>query len=170
MGRMHVLRGLGVSVVLLLALALTGCATTLRGQVLDAQTGQPIPGAVVLGVWTKGGGLPGLPHTDLVGVREAETDTEGRFELERLVGLFLEESITVYKFGYVGWNNGAIFPSWKLREKAQIPERIPLETFPPEGNHREHMRFVNYAASLFMYEHERNPKFQRAIEREGRMP
>src|SRR3989304_312802 len=47
---------------LLFALAGTGCAGTLKGQVVDAQTGTPIAGAVILGVWMKYVGPPGLEH------------------------------------------------------------------------------------------------------------
>lgn len=91
----------------LLVVLVGGCATLTRigpvtGRVVDAATGQPIAGAVVLGVWTKAGGLPGLPVTKLVDVRETETDGAGRFVLERPDTIVInEESVTVYKFGYV---------------------------------------------------------------------
>jgi hypothetical protein len=167
--RISVLRAFGVITFLVLALAITGCATTLRGQVLDAQTGQPISGAVILGVWTKGGGVPGLAHTDLVGVREAETDGEGRFELEGVSGWLLDEKeITVYKFGFVAWSNQYIFPTFARREETGVPPQIRLERFPPDGNHREHMRFISLGRSAGVHD-ELNPKFQKAIDRELRM-
>jgi len=167
--RISVLRAFGMTTCLVLALAITGCATTLRGQVLDAQTGQPIPGAVVLGVWTKGGGVPGLAHTDLVGVREAETDGEGRFELEGVSGWLLDEKkITVYKFGYVAWSNQFLFPTFNRREETGVPAQVRLEIFPSEGNHREHMRFISLGSAAGVYD-EMNPKFQKAIDRELRM-
>ena len=72
--------------VFLLALLVgTSCARTIQGQVLDAETGKPIAGAVVLGVWTKPRGF-GEHYTELVGVREAETDADGRFVLTSLGG------------------------------------------------------------------------------------
>ena len=167
-----VLRAFGVTTCLVLALAITGCATTLRGQVLDAQTGQPIPGAVILGVWTKGGGVPGLAHTDLVGVREAETDGEGRFELEGVSGWLLDEKkITIYKFGYVAWSNQYIFPTFNRREETGVPPQVRLDPFPPGGNHREHMGFISMATSSslsagdFSY-----VKLRNALDRENKMP
>lgn len=124
---------------MLLVLAGTGCAGTLKGQVVDAQTGNPIAGAVVLGVWMKYVGLPGLEHSQLVGVKETETDAEGRFVLETLRG---EESITVYKFGYVAWNNLFIFPTSARRQNTSVPSKISLEKFPPGESHKRHMDFV----------------------------
>jgi hypothetical protein len=166
--RISVLRAFGVTTFLVLALAITGCATTLRGQVLDAQTGQPISGAVILGVWTKGGGVPGLAHTDLVGVREAETDGEGRFELERLTGLFVEESVTVYKFGYIGWNSEFTFPPLGRRDGTAAPTEARLTPFPPGESHREHMRFIDLAAGAGIASGSW-VKFRDAIRREERM-
>jgi len=124
---------------LLFALAGTGCAGTLKGQVVDAQTGTPIAGAVILGVWMKYVGPPGLEHSQLVGLKETETDAEGRFVLETLSG---EESITVYKFGYVAWNNLFTFPTSARRQGTSVPSKISLEKFPPGESHRRHMDFV----------------------------
>lgn len=164
-----VLRAFGMTICLVFALAITGCATTLRGQVVDAQTGQPISGAVILGVWTKGGGVPGLSHTDLVGVREAETDGEGRFELEGVSGWLLDEKkITVYKFGYVAWSNEILFPSFKNRPERQLPPEIRLERFPAGASHREHMTFINSATSSSLSARSWI-KFQEAIRREELM-
>ncbi len=158
---------LGIFFCLVAALTTLGCAGTIRGQVVDAQTGPPIAGAVVLGVWTKGAGLPGLSHTELVGVRETETGTDGRFELEEVRGWLLDEkSITIYKFGYVAWNNLFIFPSFQRRESARIPGEIRLDDFPLRGDHRKHLDFIDQAGSIFMYGWQDIPKLHRAIERE----
>jgi len=132
----------------LLALAGTGCATTLSGQVVDARTGQPIPGAVVLGVWTKAGGLPGLPHTVRVAVKEAEADAHGRFVLERPAPLSAdEESLTVYKFGYLAWNNLFLFPTYERRVDTSVPAQVRLERFPPGASHSNHIGFISTATA-----------------------
>ncbi len=157
---------LGIFFCLVAALTTLGCAGTIRGQVVDAQTGQPIAGAVVLGVWTKGAGLPGLSHTELVGVREAETGTDGRFELEEVRGWLLDEkSITIYKFGYVAWNNLFIFPSSERRADDHVPPQIRLERFPDGGDHRRHIGFISGATRGGDNSRDA-PKFFQAVQRE----
>ena len=152
---------------LLLALAGTGCAATLKGQVVDAQTGKPIAGAVILGIWTKYVGPPGLESGRLVGVKETEADAEGRFVLETLAG---EESVTVYKFGYVAWNNLFTFPTSARRADTSVPARILLERFPPGQSHQRHMDFVDDARrSATGYGRSSIPKFWDSTRREREM-
>lgn len=150
----------------------TGCAGigNIRSQVLDAQTKQPIAGAVVLGVWTRVAGVPGLTHTELVGVKEVETDARGQFEMDRPVGLGVEESVTVYRFGFVAWNNQEVFPTFKSRKSTGIPNQILLEVFPPGESHQKHLMFIRDAMSSSMHGIERRPEFEKAIDREYRMP
>lgn len=165
--RLH-LRALGVAGLLLSLCVGTGCASTIQGRVLDAETGQPIAGAVVLGVWIGGGGAPGLPHSVLVGVREAETDVDGRFVLENMGRLFVEESITVYQFGYIAWNNIYSFPGFERRKDRSIPPQIRLERFPPSGSHSQHIEFVHLATSS-SHSSGHWVKFRESIARESRM-
>ena len=154
----------------ILLLCGAGCATAgpIQSQVLDAQTGQPVSGAIVLGVWTKRVGL-GEHHTELVGVNEVEVDAQGRFVLPRPRGHYDEERITVYKFGYVAWSNHLLFPSLKRRPEQQVPLTIPLELFPPAESHREHMMFIRSATSSVLFGLSDNPKFYNATYREDRM-
>ncbi len=149
-----------------------GCTRTIRGQVVDAQTGKPIAGAVVLGVWTKIAGLPGLNYHKLVGVREVETDAEGRFVLEAAMRFPGEddEGVTVYKFGYVAWNNLFVFPTSARRKDTSVPAMIGLEPFPPGQSHQRHMFFINSATWSGMYGEQRAPKFFEALKRETRIP
>ena len=172
---MTAVTGLACRVVLAASL-LAGCATgPIRAQVLDAQTRQPIPGAVVLGVWTKVVGW-GLYHHELVGVRETETDTEGKFEVERLPSSGLDgegdgQAITVYKFGYLAWSNIYLFRG-NLREKQKVPREILLERFPPGENHQRHMDFISASTrgGRGLYFRQLIPKFSGAIERERNLP
>jgi hypothetical protein len=135
---------------LLLTLFTTpGCAGSIQGQVLEAETGKPIAGAVVLGVWTKSVGLL-LTHWELLGVREAETDAEGRFVLEQLGRMFVEEQITVYKFGYIAWSRSLTFPGLAWKKDRSMPPEIRLAHFPVGGSHEVHMRFVDLATASAM--------------------
>jgi hypothetical protein len=137
-----------VTIVLLL-LATAGCTFTLRSQVLDARTGEPIPGAIVVGNWTTTAGMPGLTHTEFVGVREAATDAQGRFELERLQQLngLYDEQIIVYKFGYLAWNNNFLGASHYRREDATLPPTVRLEPYLEGLSHHEHYDFVHWTAT-----------------------
>jgi len=80
---------------LLLLGSLAACATAeaweqwgpFRGQFVDAETAQPIPGAVVLVVWWKEVGLF-QSHRQFYDAREAASDAEGRFEVPRLAPPF----------------------------------------------------------------------------------
>jgi hypothetical protein len=115
--------------------------------VLDAETRQPIQGAVVRGIWTKVAGVRGFTHRELVGVRVTATDAEGRFTLERLPSSGLDgegdgQSILVYKFDYVVWSNLFFFPTMASRESQRVPRVILLERFPQSGSHRDHMEFI----------------------------
>jgi hypothetical protein len=146
----------------------TGYARTIQGQVLEAETGKPIAGAVVLGVWTKSVGLL-LSHWELLGVREAETDAEGRFVLEQLGGLFVQERITVYKFGYIAWSNRFIFdgPSGN-RATHEVPPEIRLDHFPVGGSHKRHMEFIDLATSSGL-SYDAWAKFRETIRQEERL-
>lgn len=165
-------RLLGLVGIFVLVFTGTGCAGTIQGQVLDAQTGQPIAGAIVLGVWTKVAGLPGLHHHELVGVQEVETDAEGRFMLERPRRIIHEdgESVTVYKFGYVAWNNLFEFPTSARRKDARVPQKISLERFPQNQSHQRHTNFISNAARSSFYGLNNMPKFWNVFRQEFEMP
>jgi hypothetical protein len=126
----------------LLALGVSGCATTIRARVLDAETRQPIAGAVVRGVWTKLVGVPGLTSHELTGSQETETDADGRFTLDRRPSSDDGESVLVYRFGYVAWSNLSTFPARLRRKSHDIPDDILLERFPESESHYEHLLFI----------------------------
>lgn len=152
---------------IVLAALLTGCATgPLRARVLDAETREPIIGAVILGVWTRVIGI-GLSHSEDVGLAEAETDGNGRFELGRggISGVRRDEAVTIYKFGYIAWSNSFVFPGWQRRETRQIPEVILLERFPTGLSHRDHLSFIDQAA-LGRSSNAATPRFGNSLERE----
>jgi len=156
--------------VALVALAGSGCASTIHARVLDAETRQPIQGAVVLGVWTTVEGLFGLYNHKLVGVGEAETDAEGRFTLERLRSSGLDgegdgQAVTIYKFGYVAWSNLFLFPDSAQRRNQRVPSEILLDRLPAGATHQRHLQFIDGAQGWTVSE-DLMPKFRNSLEQE----
>jgi hypothetical protein len=141
------------------------CAGTIDGQVLDAHTAKPVPGAVVLGVWMFAEGAPGLVHSELVGVQESETDAEGRFTLDNLGGPKSEARITVYKADYLAWSNLFTFPPLRRRAIPAPAGVIKLEPCPAEQDPVDHRLFIDLARSAGLYGNDRDPQFQAAITR-----
>ena len=138
----------------------TGCAGTIQGQVVDAQTGQPIEGAVVLGFWEK------------QREQEVETNTHGRFTLDWPSDVPEDAALViVYKFGYVVWNNYDIFdprdPSLNSqpRPDRRVPARINLEPFPPDGNRARHVWLLSFLGGGDGNQR-RRPKLWNAIQSE----
>ncbi|MBI5694416.1 MAG: carboxypeptidase regulatory-like domain-containing protein [Nitrospirae bacterium] len=74
---------LAVAGCIVLFLALTSYhAGPWRGQVIDAETKQPIEGAVVVAVWEKWSYLPLGPYVDNVDAKETVTDKNGEFVIQ----------------------------------------------------------------------------------------
>lgn len=123
----------------------SGCYATITGTVVDADTGEPVEVAVVLVEWTKTKGL-GLTYTESYKVIEAVTDKEGKVTVSGVFNpLVNPPDITVYKKGYVAWNNKFIFPEYVKREdfKWQNDYVFQLERFKPEYSHDAHTRFIH---------------------------
>ncbi|MGB5218300.1 MAG: carboxypeptidase-like regulatory domain-containing protein, partial [Smithella sp.] len=114
--------------------------------VVDAENGQPIEGAVILVEWTKVKGLPGMTHTESYKVVEVVTDKEGKAVIEGVAAYFVSmPRVTVYKKGYVAWNNEYVFPDWKKRTDFKWKNNyvFKLEKFKPEYSYIKHTRFIS---------------------------
>ena len=100
---------------LVFSFLLSGCATSTTFRVLDAETKQPIEGAVALAEWTSSSGLPGLSHTDTVKVAEDVSDSEGKLTIPGTIGFNALQTphIKVYKPGYVGWDSRRIYLGYR---------------------------------------------------------
>jgi hypothetical protein len=172
-GGSHRLSALIALALVSLAAASGGCATAKSAQVVDAETGAPVAGANVVGVWTRRAGIPGLQHAELVAVRESETDAQGRFHLPAPASYLVgedNEAITVYKYGYVAWSNLFVFPTWARRSSQRVPSTIALERFPPGQPRSAHMTFVRSVRRSSLYGREQIPQFIRAQREEELMP
>lgn len=132
---------------LAMLLFITGCYAEITGTVVDAETGKPIEGAVVLVEWTKTHGF-GHTYTESYKVVEAITDKDGK---ATIAGTFSPTvnvpHVTVYKKGYVAWNNEMIFPDYKKRTdfKWKNGYVFRLERFKPEYTYDMHTPLCQYS-------------------------
>lgn len=123
----------------------TGCYGPLKGRVVDAETGEPIEGAVAMAEWTRTKGL-GNTYTVSVKVVEAVSDKDGNIELDGCFSPFVNEpTLTIYKKGYVAWNNGLIFPDLNVRDgfEWKIGQVFQLEKFRSTYSHDAHVSFIS---------------------------
>lgn len=157
-----------------LVLACIGCSAvggSIRSQVLDAETGKPVAGAIALGQW---GGpcdwrcpdvpfFGGRPKT-WVHFQEAEADVQGWFALGIDLPFFLpveEVDITVYRSGYIVWNRHHRYQGGDR----EVPSQILLKPVPPEHDLRKHWELINRVANGALYSRQ-FPKFREAARSE----
>ena len=121
-------------------------------KVIDAETGQPIEGAVLLADWAECKELPGHIYSDTCKIIEVLTDREGNAANEEFIhppsGItFFSPRLTVYKKGYVAWNNEYIFPGRKRRTdfKWGSDSIIKLEKFEQGYSYDDHVAFIQEA-------------------------
>lgn len=146
-----------------LLLNVAGCSaySDMNGSVIDAETGKPIEGAVVLVEWTKTKGI-GLTHTESFKVVEVFTDKDGKFAVSGVSDPFVNApDLTVYKKGYVCWNNKNIFPDYKQRSdfKWSYSYTVRIIKFNDKYSYNDHVSFIrgstrislNHKAKTTMY-------------------
>jgi hypothetical protein len=108
-----------------------------RGQVVDAETGQPLEGVAVIGVWQRrflDRRLVPLSPTSPVSADETVTDADGRFTLPprmfwRTVAGPVREpepELALFKAGYGGWRRQR--PGTPLRTSGAVLEMQPLRS------------------------------------------
>src|SRR3989304_86240 len=128
----------------------SSCYGEITGTVVDAETGKPIEGAVVLVEWTIIKGLPGMNYTESYKVVEVVTDKDGSFTVSGVSNPLVNRPphLVVYKKGYIAWNNQYIFPTWKQRKDFNIRSgmEIRLEQFKEGFSHYDHFSFISSGA------------------------
>jgi len=140
---------LGIVLIALLLLV-NGCQGSMTGVVVDAETEKPIEGAVVLVEWTKKTGLGGFYSTSSYKVVEVLTDKDGRFSVSGVLNPFVDEpDLTIYKKGYVAWNNQIIFPDYRNREGFEWKDGnvFELERFDEESYSYEDLYYFITSAA-----------------------
>jgi len=87
----------------------------ISGRVVDAETGEPIEGAIALCVWIEPRFLIETTH-HVVSVSESISDNDGRIKAGGTWRMFLDPpELTIYKRGYRAWNNHERFPFAAIR-------------------------------------------------------
>ncbi|MDA8100351.1 MAG: hypothetical protein M0042_12085 [Nitrospiraceae bacterium] len=121
---------------------LPSCYFPIAGRVIDAETKQPIEGAVVLVEWVKKHGLWD-PWPESYKVIEVVSDKSGKVKLGGCYTPFVEPpKITIYKKGYVGWNSHMIFPDQVRTNFTWVSFTAELELFKPEYSYIDHSTFI----------------------------
>lgn len=125
----------------------TFARSMISGQVVDAETGEPIENAAFYINWWKVTGIPGLTSSHDVETDEGYTDAEGYFKIPKYSTYFKECRMAVYKKGYVCWRSDKIFPTWEDRKDFKLKNKmiIKLEKFKEEYSKKDHARFTNSA-------------------------
>jgi hypothetical protein len=145
--------------------------------VVDDETGKPIEGAVALAIWrgykddctfVQGieGGCWGFKKAE-----EVLSDKEGNINIKDFWkttkgpgkwGSAYDPRLTVYKFGYVCWDQKEIFEAewkWGIRTDFDKQHRIVrLKKWPVEFSTEEHSSFIR-GITLGDYSRERTPLF-----------
>jgi hypothetical protein len=126
---------------------LFGCGySTITGLVIDAETKQPIEGAIALVEYQKIHGF-GFTYTLTDKVYEVLSDKDGKVELPGTMDPYVQHPIvTVYKAGYVAWNSKFIFPiGYTKRTDFAWKDRyvFRLERFRPEYSYNDHASFIS---------------------------
>ena len=117
----------------------------ITGQVVDAETGNPIENAAVYIYWSKmGSGPPGLAGRVEVEVAETLSDAEGFFKIPKYSTLFKHYRMVVYKEGYVCWYSRKIFPTYEERKDFKLKNGmvIQMEHFKEEYSKLKHAIFT----------------------------
>ncbi len=138
-----------VIALLFLGLFNGGCASVLGYpnidvQVVDAKTGEPIEGAVLLAQWTTTTCVYECSSTNYK-VVEKVSDENGRMTVPGVSKVGVDApSVVVYKKGYVAWQHDYIFPDYKKRTDFRWRDGyvFELELFKPEYSRGDHVSFI----------------------------
>ena len=147
---------------------LTSCYLPISGKVIDADTQQPIEGAVVLVEWNEQHGF-GLTYHTVYKTAETETNKEGKFSLPGAYSLFVDQPyLVIYKSGYVAWRNDDIFPDYEKRsngDRWRHNSVYKLEKFKDEYSLFKHSMFMD--TGIMDMNFYRIPKFANATRNES---
>ena len=119
------------------------------GQILDARTGEPLPDAIVVGVWSydRGDGFIGPYGSESIVV---ETDQAGRYRIgeapQRVRGTsvrLVSFHLLVYKRGYAGYRSDQLLSGGPRRDFTARHNQIRLDKWSDRESHAEHLLFLS---------------------------
>jgi len=128
------------------------------GQVVDAQSGKPIAGAIVQASWAFETGR-GLVAPAGGSVTTVATDNDGRYVIDRLSDLpsararVAAVTVVVYERGYVAYRSDRVFDNAVGGARArtdfsQHQNKVKLDRWSGTYSHVKHVRFVGGSGTL----------------------
>jgi hypothetical protein len=153
-----------IAVVLVVLSIITSLLKSISGTVVDAETGKPVEGAVVLVEWTRRVGI-GDYHTVSVRAAETLTDKAGKFNAFGPLHPFVDPpDVTIYKKGYVAWNNKRMFPDYKHRQTSEdMYQTIKQEKFRGSYSYDRHVSFIRMCTNWALADHKKK-RFEAAYQ------
>jgi len=118
------------------------------GQVVDAETGDPVHGALVLAIWSydKGEGFVAPSGSETAHVL---TDQAGRYRIPaaplRIRGpsvRLVSFELVVYKRGYVGYRSDSTYEGTERRDFVLRHNRVALRKWKDTDSHAQHLMFL----------------------------
>ena len=140
---------------------------SISGKVIDAETGQPIEGAIILVEWTKTHGF-GNTYTTSEKVAEVLSDNNGIVNIPGYDVRFVNDpDITIYKPGYVAWSNQWIFPDTRKRTDFEWKDGYAfiLEKFKEGYSYVKHESFISFCSSYGFMASEEKRQFANMYEK-----
>jgi len=142
---------LSITYVLVILTMLTVSCAGLTGSpeptaiVVDAETGEPIEGAVAMAVWWKGY-LP-IKSNKPDPIATVTSDNKGRIYIENFWDWHVFKSdypeLSVYKCGYICWNQLVVKGKGDRHDFDTKNRIVRLEKWPEKFSFIEHERFIS---------------------------
>ncbi len=135
------------ALLIVIALFLSACGhyPSINVKVVDAETSEPIEGAVLISHWNVVTGVIGMSSEKTYKVVEEVSDDNGHIHVPGASNSkLLAPTVNVYKKGYVAWNNEYIFPSLDKRKgyRWRNGYEFRLERFKEEYSRSDHVMFM----------------------------
>ena len=135
-------RGVLLALFMLLLAGSAQAAGPWKGQIVDRETGQPIPGAIVVAIWTVRSRGEVHPHDEFHSAFEAVSDAEGKFVIPEQTAVPTQPltaiagpEIVIFKAGFGGWafQGGPYYPLTEDHYVREQRTKRAWEAFEKDG-------------------------------------